>query len=227
MSPRPPRRDLSLIQVDIDPNDPDTGGLGSGRTSEGGGPLQGGLHLQNRFRVVVQDPAVPYIIKMTLRARDGRLACEEIALRESGAEGPAVTGAGLRSVVIDSYLIRVREELGGVGGALLIAKRETEGGTTAISGPVSQGEWRDFEEAQALTEQRGKITAETVADLYRDALASPDPSLNRRPTQAVADRLGISRGHASKLLTQARRDGLLGSAQRGKAGVKLDSKPAD
>lgn len=221
MTPRRPSRDISAIEVRIDPNDPKTGGLGSGRPEEGGGPLHGGLHLQNRFKAAIRDPAVPYSIAMTLRARDGRLACEEISLQELETDSPPVTGVGLRSVVIDSYVTRVREALGEVGGALLIAKRE-QGKHGVASGPVSPDTWEEFDGAQRRSQRPEKITTQVVVDYYQDALASPDPELNRRPTQAVADRLGISRGHASKLLTQARREGLLGAAERGKAGVRSE-----
>jgi hypothetical protein len=45
-----------------------------------------------------------------------------------------------------------------------------------------------------------------VARCYREALA--DPELKRRPTAAVAERLNASRGHISRVLTAARRQGL-------------------
>lgn len=225
---RRPRRDLSSIEVHIDPNDPKTGGLGSGRQEDGGGPLHGGLTLMNRFRAEIRDPAIPYSVAMTLRARGGRLACEEISLQEVDPESPPITGVGLRAITIDSYVSRVREVLGEVGGGLLIAKQETGPRVTKASGPVAPEKWEEFEAAQERSEQREKITTQLVADHYREAMASGDPTVNRRPTQAVADRLGVSRGHVSRLLTQARRQGVLGKAQRGQAGeLRFDLSTAD
>lgn len=201
MSTRQPRRDPSSVAVTIRPENPETGTFGNGSPEDGGGPLQGGLHLKNRFVAEIQDPAVPYSVVLTLRARDGRLAVEGMTLREVSAESPPVTGVGLRSMTLDTYVSRVREVLGEDGEDALVTRepgrpKKAQLGKTAL----------------------GKVTTQVVADFYRDALSSPDPQVNRRPTQAVADRLGLSRGYVSRLLTQARQEGLLGTAQRGQAG---------
>ena len=52
------------------------------------------------------------------------------------------------------------------------------------------------------------LTALQVAEAYRKALRSDDPGKYRRPTEAAAEALGYSRGHISRMLTQARRDGM-------------------
>lgn len=60
-----------------------------------------------------------------------------------------------------------------------------------------------------------------VVDLYREAVAVGD----WHPTKTVAEGLGYSRGHISRLLSQARREGLLGPAHRGVAGEFEPTKP--
>jgi hypothetical protein len=56
----------------------------------------------------------------------------------------------------------------------------------------------------------------SVAREYRRALANPQT--RRRATQTVANKLGYERGHITRLLTEARKLGLLGPARRGQAG---------
>jgi hypothetical protein len=54
---------------------------------------------------------------------------------------------------------------------------------------------------------------ETVAAIYRDALARKSP-----PTQAVAEAIPISHSMAAKLVRRCRDEGLLGETGQGKAG---------
>jgi hypothetical protein len=60
-----------------------------------------------------------------------------------------------------------------------------------------------------------------VAQIYRAALASDDEFEREAPTAAVAKRLNYSRGHASRLVSAARKQGLLGEARRGRSGEIL------
>jgi hypothetical protein len=167
----------------------------------------------NRFTADVRDPALPYHVTMTLRARDGWLSCEAITLRET-PDGPPVTGVALRSVIVDSYVRLIREEVGGAGGAFLINKVTTRTEDTLAWEPPSEREWDALEAGQSR--HKTKITTQLVAQSYREALA--DATTSRRATAAVAEHLHISRGHASKLISQARAEGLLGPAARGQSG---------
>lgn len=193
--PRRPARDMSAVGVTIHPFD-----LGSGRPGDGGGPLQGGLHLMNRFTADVRDPALPYLVTLTLRARDGRLAPETMLIAEL-PDGPPITGYGLRSVIIDAYIRRIRQELEMLGGGPVIGGSRLHG--RAIP-------------ASAVRRSAGKVTTQQAADAYRDALANP--ATMRRATAAVGEALNTSRGYASRLLSQARKEGLLGPAAKGQAG---------
>ena len=58
--------------------------------------------------------------------------------------------------------------------------------------------------------RQARITPEIAAAAYREALASLDPEQNRRPTAAAAEKLGVSRGYISGLLSQARKQGIPG-----------------
>jgi hypothetical protein len=73
--------------------------------------------------------------------------------------------------------------------------------------PLLPGQLRAFEAAQRT---RRTLTPQQVAEAYREALGSRDPDVRRQPTEATAARLGYSRGHISRMLTQARRKGLPG-----------------
>lgn len=77
--------------------------------------------------------------------------------------------------------------------------------------PVMPDEWESFDFAQVRRAVHAtKITTQMAADAYLAALASPDPGQNQRPTAAAAEKLGASRGHISRLLSQARREGIEG-----------------
>lgn len=205
MSPRL-TRDTSAVGVVIHLG----GRLGRGTEEEGGGALQGGLTLMNRFKAVISDPEVPYEITMTVGARDGWLACESLTLAVKDG-GPAVTGAALRGVTLALYMQRIRQELGEAGGGGIINKLVDRTEAVVVFEPpdVEELEGLDFAQIRRAV-KAAKITPEMAAGAYREAQASPDPSKNRRPTAAAAERLGISRGHASRLLTEARRKGIPG-----------------
>jgi len=161
----------------------------------------------NRFQADITDPAVPYLITLTVAARAGWLACESVTMAERPG-GPAVTAMALRSMTLSLYIQRVREDLGEYAGGFLITKEVARTEDTVIFEAASESEWDALDFAQRR--RSAQLTTELVAACYREALASPDPAQNRRPTAAVAERLNASRGHISRLLTQARREGLPG-----------------
>ena len=210
MSPRVVR-DVAAIEVEIDPHGAGQSLLGSGRADQGGGPLRGGLSLANRFAARIADPEVPGTITVVVAAIDGWLAFESVTVAGSEKE-PAVSGAVVRSLALSLYLLRIREELGEAGGGGLLVKPSGSGeGWQSFELPVLGDEIDRFDFAQIRRAvNASKLTPEMAAAAYKQALASPDPEQNRRPTAAAADRLGASRGHVSRLLTQARRDGIAG-----------------
>ena len=206
MSPRVNRdvRAIEVVEISAD-------ALGRGLEQEGGGQLQGGLVLMNRFTAQIADPEVPYAITMTIAARDGRLACESITVAAMPS-GPAVGSGPIRGIALSIYLQRIRQELGDAWGGGLITKPVARTEHAVAYQPLTTPEdWEKLDYAQARRAiHTSKITPQMAATAYRDALASPDPDKNRRPTAAAADALGASRGHVSRLLTEARRLGIPG-----------------
>lgn len=202
VSPRT-ARDSAAINVDIHP-----GYIGRGLPEEGGGKLRGGLVLTNRFTVEVEDPAVPYDLHLTVGARDGWLACEVVTVK-ARAGGPAVTSLSIRHVALGVYVQRIREELQLYMGALLLmVETERTENVVHFEPPMHPEEWDTFNLAQVRRAARAAtLTPEMAAEAYREALASPDPEQNKRPTAAAAEKLGVSRGHISRLVSQARREG--------------------
>ena len=197
-------RDISAIRVDIR-----SGGIGRGLAEEGGGPLRGGLTLMNRFEAVVTDPDVPFEIAMRIGAHDGWLVCEAITVSEKD-QGTPLSAAALRSLALSLYMQRIREELGAyLGGGLVTKEIGRTENTVRYELPITPADWDDFAQVRRAV-HASKITTQMAADAYLAALASPDPSQNQRPTAAAAEKLGASRGHISRLLSQARREGIQG-----------------
>lgn len=177
----------------------------------GGGYLAGGMLLASRFEVDVADPAVPYDVRMTVFAHRGHLSCEQLVVCYRDG-GPTVTGTGVRQAVIDTYLARVREELGSADGALLLFRPSVDEQGRRVYGVTQDVEQWDTFEAGQRRERPAELRE--VADLYRAALSSADPNENRAPVATVARRLRVHRGHASRLVSRARKEGLLDVALR-------------
>jgi hypothetical protein len=126
-----------------------------------------------------------------------------------------VVGIALRTAVLDSYLNRIREHLGAHGGEFIVTKEVGRTETTRTFRGAREDEWRTFE----ATQKRDRpLDVAEVADLYREAVGNADPEVSRAPTAAVARRLGVHRGHAARLVSRARREGLLGAALPGRSG---------
>jgi hypothetical protein len=213
VSPRT-TRDPAAIKVDIDPHGAQPDGekvLGSGTPEQGGGPLRGGLTLMNRFTAVIEDPDVSYAITVTVGAHDGWLAIESVTIAQRPG-GQVITGMALRSIVPSIYLERIREELERyLGGGLIMKPAGRTDRTVSYEFPLTADDLESFDLGQLRRAARAaRVTTEAAADAYREALASPDPHLNKRPTAAAAEKLGVSRGYISTLLTQGRREGLPG-----------------
>jgi len=195
----------------------------------GGGVLDGGLHLDQRFRAHLDDPGLAFALTLTIGARSGRLVAEEVTVSKR-PDGPAVTAAALRQLPLESYLAKVRSDVLHAD-PLLISRRDDTPpgpdrvGTTTVS-PAGQSDLARFHSAQRHRHS-SVDTLPVVARAYRDALADRDPLISSAPTAAVARALHYSRGHAARLVSDARKAGLLGPARRGRAGEALPARPGD
>jgi hypothetical protein len=199
VSPRS-SRETSAITVEIRAD-----GIGSGLPEQGGGPLRGGLTLTNRFQAGITDPAVPYNLAMTVGAHNGALACESFTITKRPGS-PTVTSTEIRRVTVDAYLSRIRQELAVyLGGGLIVQNWQQKGRTISFEGFPSPERLAALEDGQRRW--RTSLTTADVAAKYREALRSEDPEASRRPTEWVAEQFGYSRGHISRMLTQARREG--------------------
>lgn len=194
-------RDPAAIKVTF----PAGQGIGNGSPDRGGGPLRGGVELANRVVAQIEDPSVPYAITVTVAARDGFIIAESITVAERPG-GPLLASAAVRQTGLSLYVQRIREEIPRQAPMFLIhVERRTEH-TVSFGFPPVQADWDAFAEIRRAT----RLTPELAAEAYLEALASPDPALNRKPTQAAAEKLGISRGHAGRLITEARKKGVPG-----------------
>jgi hypothetical protein len=166
-------------------------------TMRRGGRVEGGLRLVSPVTCQVEDSELPYKVTMLVGAQHGGLVCQWLRLQQRRG-GPPVGTDALRQVTVEAYLDEVRRRL--AAHPLLLLS------------PVA-GEPGAF---KPLTEEQRRPLLHTlpqVAFLYREALCSTDPSIAKAPTAYVARRLGYSRGHAARLVSQARDQGLLGEAR--------------
>jgi hypothetical protein len=194
---------------------------GTGTPECGGGPLHGGLVLLGRLEVDVDDPSLTCEVHLSVIAWDGWLACESVLVTARPDAAP-VTGTTLRAARLASYLDQLRSELEQTrGGALVVRVTRRAPGVVAYGLADELSQWRALETGQR--QRPGLLTPAIVAACYRDVMAGDDEKLKRRATAEVARRLSASRGHISRVLTAARRQGLLREAFPGRAGEKLQA----
>lgn len=205
-------RDVAAIGVQIDPHGAQPEGrkvAGSGKPEEGGGELRGGLTLANRFTAVIYDPEVPFDIEVTVGAHDGWLVAEKVTV-SMRPDGPPVNAQALRATALSLYMQRVHQELQRFIGAGLLKKKVRQNEHAVVYRlPGRDDDWQGFAEMRRAVRE-ARITPEIAAEAYKEALASLDPEESRRPTAAAAEKLGVSRGYISGLLSQARKLGIEG-----------------
>lgn len=163
-----------------------------------GGSLHGGP-----FEVLVDDPALPALVRLTVKVEGGRAICDRLLVDRRPGAGP-VSGETLRKVPVDSYV------------------RQAVAGHPFLSVPIGPnagglarpGERKQVERAQERRDSQEVVRE--VADAYREALR--DPARRARATAATAEELHLSRGYVSLLLTRARDEGLLTADEMGRGG---------
>lgn len=193
-----------------------------------GGPFQrveGGWVLERPFRVHVQDSAVPsLIIVLDIEASGGRLLARSVYIERRKAPG-RVDGTALRQLPIEQYLSHALKAAMGpptAGGLPLVrpvVMQTATSVTTRLTGTVE-----NFESLNAGQTRRrpGREAMERVVAAYKEALADPDTS--RSPTETARKKTGYTHGHVSRLLTQARKEGLLGPARPGRPGEVINQR---
>jgi hypothetical protein len=125
----------------------------------------------------------------------GRFVVEQLTVHRR-SDGPPVTTEGLREIPV---------------AALLRAAVEFNVKHTAQTGAT--GRTTSWLEVQRRGSSPSDLELEIVAGAYRAAYAAGAP-----PTQAVMEKLGVSRSTASRRIALARERGLLGPATPRKAG---------
>ncbi|MEU8252208.1 hypothetical protein [Nonomuraea sp. NPDC048916] len=143
----------------------------------------------------VHDISSPYRLTLKIEVRDGAPECRQFVIT-ADADAPPITGVVLRSIPLATYVETTLEKITNRRGDALEELRAERG----------------------RRRQPKSDVLPRVVEAYRLALADPDPVVRKAPTQAVADRLHYQRGHVSRLLSEARRLGMLGPARRGRAG---------
>jgi len=176
---------------------------------EGGGTLNGGRALLNRFKVDVVDPTIPHDLTLTIAARSGRLVAEEVSIRIRDG-GEAVSATGLRRVKVDAYIARIRDRFERQGGSGLFVKASD---LPSMRAEDLRRQGHGFGPTDLATVRRIRIVA-----LYRQAYNSPDPLVRAAPTEYAAQLAGVSRSYAARIIRKAREDGHLRAAIPGKAG---------
>ena len=181
-----------------------------GEMPSGGVPLEGRLRMPHRVPLIVDDPSLPYLVRILVGAFQGQLVAQEVTLRSRHISVPITTEA-LRTIPVRAYLDAAMPRLGNE----LIVETGRDGNMVAFQGPPPK---EDLEGLRAAGRKRipPEDALPAVADAYRRGRS--DPEWRHRPTAYVAKSLGYSHGHASRLVTAARNAGLLGAARKGQPG---------
>jgi hypothetical protein len=165
------------------------------------------------LEVEVDDPSLLYVIRMTVAVVHGKPICMSLAA-ERRPDGPPVTRRGLNAIPVDR-LVRA-------AAARSAMKVVNQGPGFVAYGfdPFSDDETsavvvREMEPRRGRPQDDPKARRELmqkVVDQYRDLLP-----ITGHPKPLIAKSLQISTSYVSALLTQARREGILGPASPGRA----------
>lgn len=151
----------------------------------------------------------PLKITVEVEIVDGQPECRSLKVESLHKGAPlTITGATLRGIPLASYL---NASLEGTGFPFSVSGEER----TAVSTTEMISKRKRRPKSEVLPQ---------VVDAYRRALVDKDPSIRAAPTQHVANELHYERGHISRILSEARKQGLLGPARPGRPGESLDRK---
>jgi hypothetical protein len=157
-------------------------------------------------------------VKISVTVEHGRFECEEaVVTRRQG--GPSVTSASFRRLPIGKLM---------VDSVLMLEAVEGGGGVSLhpFDDPADPDARRVLAERQGrvldhLSRRPGRPRTNDregllrqVVNAYRAAVAEE----HRAPRKVTAARLGYSSGYVGRLLVEARKKGLLGPADSGRAG---------
>jgi hypothetical protein len=140
-----------------------------------------------------------FTIKIVVTIRSRQPQCEVLTVESRGGQLP-VTATTLRAIPVASI---VEQVMLGVFGSPF---RLVDGRPAPVSTQSA------IEEREQRMPRR--LLMPRVVDEYRSAVRAQ----SRRPIQDVAELLGYQPKYISKLVNEARKDGLLGPARLGKSG---------
>lgn len=183
--------------------------------------LEGGWVLERPFRASVRDSALPLDVVVDVEAVDGRLVASAMQLQRRRGAG-SIDGTTLRAMPVEQYLAHVLREAMDFNPAtgIPLVRPLVEATSSSVTTRLV-GRTEDVERLLRGQGRRraGREALEAVVAAYKAALA--DPKTHHRPTAAAAERLGYSHGHVSRVLTEARKAGLLGPARPGRPGERV------
>ncbi|GGF11333.1 hypothetical protein [Subtercola lobariae] len=151
-----------------------------------------------------------YDLEVIVRIEDRQPVCDLLSIKASRG-GPSVTATTLREIPVASI---IEQTLAGVFGY-----------------PFRfDGDERVEVATQSLVNERAsreprRVLMPRVVAAYREALANE--ATRSKPIVAVAQRLNYQPGYISRLVSEARKEGLLGAASPGMAGEQELPSPSE
>jgi hypothetical protein len=215
-----------------------------GDTDDGTTEVSPGLSLLTRWTVKLDDPHAPPFL-LHVEVLDGRPVC--MGIEVFPRKGQPITAEDYRKVKVaetlresipyavvgpdgrpmsHSHVVRhnVSSKQAARGMAptkesLATFRAEDEADWAETVGGVVEAVRETRQEQRPKTNRVTDEELEEVVAVYREAATSEDPTVRRKPTQVVADRLHMSRSRAAKRVQMARERDLLPPTTMGKAGV--------
>lgn len=169
--------------------------------------LPGGFHIPRRYVVEVDDPRRGVFLTIRVVIEDGQPVCDELTVKRTRT----ASISGGERFPLKSYLrgsmasVATRVSKGQSGRRAPLRPEDTDEFYRALAGP------RPRLPMQRRGVDRDRLVE--VARLYRAAVEDGED-----PGPRIAKELHYSKGYARRLAMKARSEGLLGPAQRGRAG---------
>jgi hypothetical protein len=163
-----------------------------------------GVALPLRLEIHVDDSTLPYLVDMDVAIEYGRALCHSLRATRR-IDGEPVTNQQLRRIPVEAIVLQaMRDNVWAAPGGkveFLVTSADADSVVDELRG-----------RRRRSSSDREKLKREVVA-LYKELI--PD---NPEPRAAISQAKFISPGYVGRLLSEARRDGLLGPAPVGRAG---------
>jgi hypothetical protein len=172
--------------------------------------LASGVAMAAKLDAHVDMPDLPYVLDVEVGVLHGDPICVSLRAQQRPG-GPAVTRSGLNSIPVEQIVRFATAET-----AMSVSKQAEHNILRPLTPAEKAVEFRALQRPRGRRAEPGQqqLLVERAATMYRELTSSGV----RHPKPVIATELSLSRSYVGALLGRARKQGLLATALKGRAG---------